>query len=313
MKYFIIIFVVFSLVLSHRNTYSQDTNIVKYLPLKIGNVWVYSWQNVTSGKQRISISNTVFSNGHIFYVMNFSTPYCVCMGPTNALLTNWNDTLRIDSLTGNILALQNPPYYCPSHPNDYIFDSLYLKKSDPRNTCTSYPCWDTSTQNVFGFQKKTKSFGYMIPNYSRLIQYAMDIGVIYSYRGCWIAGACGFNLTGCVIDGVSYGDTTFPVGVNQISSVVPKSFSLYQNYPNPFNPGTKIKFDIPSNVKSDKSNVKLIIYDALGREVATLVNEPLNPGTYEVEWDASNYPSGVYFYKYETQEYSETKRMVLIK
>ncbi len=59
--------------------------------------------------------------------------------------------------------------------------------------------------------------------------------------------------------------------------------------------------------------VQLSIYDALGREVTTLVNERLNPGTYKVQWDASRYPSGVYFYKLIIQDFSETKKMVLVK
>jgi photosystem II stability/assembly factor-like uncharacterized protein len=109
------------------------------------------------------------------------------------------------------------------------------------------------------------------------------------------------------------GGTVF---VQKISTEVPKSFSLSQNYPNPFNPSTRIKFDIPLSrgVSGGRGvSVKLIIYDILGREVATLVNEQLQPGTYEVEWDGTDYPSGVYFYKLTTDEFTETKKMVLIK
>jgi photosystem II stability/assembly factor-like uncharacterized protein len=83
---------------------------------------------------------------------------------------------------------------------------------------------------------------------------------------------------------------------------------LSQNYPNPFNPSTNIKFDIPKS-----SNVKINIYNALGKEVTTLVNEKLSTGSYEVNWNASNYPSGVYFYKLITDEFSNTKKMVLLK
>ena len=97
-------------------------------------------------------------------------------------------------------------------------------------------------------------------------------------------------------------------GVQKISSEIPSGFKLSQNYPNPFNPVTKIKFEI---TKSDV--VKLIVFDVLGREIATLVNEQLQPGTYEAEWDAGNYPSGVYFYKLITYNYTETKKMVLVK
>lgn len=101
--------------------------------------------------------------------------------------------------------------------------------------------------------------------------------------------------------------------VQNISGELPSAFTLYQNYPNPFNPVTRIKFDIASNVKRETANVKLIIYDILGREIASPVNEQLSPGTYEVVWDAFNYPSGVYFYKLITDVNNETKRMVLIK
>ncbi|HEY5124113.1 MAG TPA: T9SS type A sorting domain-containing protein, partial [Ignavibacteria bacterium] len=94
---------------------------------------------------------------------------------------------------------------------------------------------------------------------------------------------------------------------------IPDKFSLSQNYPNPFNPVTKIKFDIPSDVKREMSNVKLIIYDILGKEITILVNEKLQPGTYEVTFDGSNLPSGVYFYQLRVGTYLETKKMLLIK
>ncbi len=103
------------------------------------------------------------------------------------------------------------------------------------------------------------------------------------------------------------------IGLRNISNEIPNQFSLSQNYPNPFNPSTKIIFAIPSNVKSQTSNVKLIIFDLLGREVATIVNHQLQPGTYEVEWDASIYTSGVYFYRLSSDEFTESKKMLLIK
>ena len=104
-----------------------------------------------------------------------------------------------------------------------------------------------------------------------------------------------------------------PIGIEPISSEIPNQFVLHQNYPNPFNPTTKIKFDIPPSKGASGMITRLAIYDALGREVAVLVNEQLSPGTYEVIWDASSYPSGVYFYKLIAQGYSETKKMVLVK
>ncbi len=98
------------------------------------------------------------------------------------------------------------------------------------------------------------------------------------------------------------------IGVININSEIPNHFSLSQNYPNPFNPKTVISFQLAVN-----SFAELKVYDLLGREVAFLVNENLRAGTYEVDWDATNYPSGVYYYKIVTNDFSETKKMVLVK
>jgi hypothetical protein len=105
--------------------------------------------------------------------------------------------------------------------------------------------------------------------------------------------------------------------VRKISSEIPKDFYLNQNYPNPFNPTTKIKFEIRSPLNpllaKEGTLVSIKIYDILGKEVTTIVNEQLKPGTYEVEWDGSNYPSGLYFYKLITGDHSETKKMIMLR
>ena len=98
------------------------------------------------------------------------------------------------------------------------------------------------------------------------------------------------------------------VGINVISSAVPEKFELYNNYPNPFNPSTNIKFDIAEN-----SITELKVYDLNGKEIETLVNESLTPGSYEYNFNAVNLPSGVYFYKLKAGDFVSTKRMVLIK
>ena len=101
---------------------------------------------------------------------------------------------------------------------------------------------------------------------------------------------------------------------------IPGNFVLMQNYPNPFNPSTKIKFSIPQDVKRETRNVSLKVYDVLGNEVATLVNEEKSPGTFEVEFnsdrhsrEAGSLTSGVYFYQLKTGNYTQTKKMLLIK
>ncbi len=97
------------------------------------------------------------------------------------------------------------------------------------------------------------------------------------------------------------------------SSVIPVEFKLYNNYPNPFNPNTIIHYDIPSNVKGQTSNVRIIIFNSLGKEVAQLVNENLSAGSYSVEFNGTDYPSGIYFYKLETEDFHEVKKMILLK
>lgn len=98
------------------------------------------------------------------------------------------------------------------------------------------------------------------------------------------------------------------IGVKNISTEIPKEFFISQNYPNPFNPITKVKFGVPKS-----SLVKLTIYDILGREIALLVNQKLEPGTFEVDWNAADFPSGVYFYRIEAEDFVRTNKMLLIK
>jgi len=98
------------------------------------------------------------------------------------------------------------------------------------------------------------------------------------------------------------------VGINRIGSEIPENFSLSQNYPNPFNPKTVISFQLAVN-----SFTTLKIYDILGREVETLVNESLKPGSYEVDFNGSNISSGVYFYKLSAGGFSDTKKMIIVK
>ena len=105
---------------------------------------------------------------------------------------------------------------------------------------------------------------------------------------------------------VDYRDTLTSIIAN--NSETPDTYSLYQNYPNPFNPSTSIKFDIPK-----QSFVKIAIYDAIGRQVETLINSTLSPGRYSMDWNAGKFPSGVYFYRINAGQFTEIKKMMLVK
>lgn len=115
----------------------------------------------------------------------------------------------------------------------------------------------------------------------------------------WTAGWSNFNP-------LNY--TAVPNAISQISDLVPNTFKLNQNYPNPFNPATTINFSIPKN-----GFVTLRIFDVTGREVANLVNQNLIAGEYKYDFNAANLNSGVYFYTLKGENFSETKKMMLIK
>lgn len=97
-------------------------------------------------------------------------------------------------------------------------------------------------------------------------------------------------------------------GTNGNNNEIPTVFRLYNNYPNPFNPSTSIKYDIPRS-----TFVQITIYDILGKYITSLVNKQSDPGRYEVVWDAKNYASGTYLYKIETDEFTDVKKMILVK
>jgi len=126
-------------------------------------------------------------------------------------------------------------------------------------------------------------------------------------------GGCGYTAWTLTTGPVGRANTTLvmnpgPVGVGNENTTIPSVYSLSQNYPNPFNPVTKINFSIPK-----QGLVTMKIYDVLGREVKTLVNDIKMAGNYSVDFNASEFSSGVYFYRLESGSFSEVKRMMLIK
>lgn len=127
--------------------------------------------------------------------------------------------------------------------------------------------------------------------------------IIYHYR-IYAVNAAGNSL----FSNTAF-DTTFALtGITQENGEIPKQYKLFGNYPNPFNPFTSIKFAIPEILF-----VKITIYDILGREVETLIQENLSAGNYKLNWNASAYSSGVYFYRIEAGEFNDIKKMVLVK
>jgi len=104
----------------------------------------------------------------------------------------------------------------------------------------------------------------------------------------------------------NFDDNVLPV--EEENNLIVDEFKLYQNYPNPFNPSTRIQYAVFS-----RQFVSLKVYDVLGNEITTLINDEKSAGTYEVEFDASSLPSGVYFYQLREGTLVETKKMIILK
>lgn len=198
----------------------------------------------------------------------------------------------------------------------FIFSSYWFMKTTNgginwTNTFNSWSNWEindayfinTNTGycvNFTGEIYKTTNGGINWDNLPRIIT-SGNISSIYftSEITGWAIGGNGAILK------TTTGGNVF---IEQISSINPNKFSLSQNFPNPFNPNTTI------NLQIQKSNfVSLIVYDINGREVSKLVNEKLNAGEYKIYFNGAALPSGVYYYKMISDNFSETKKMILIK
>ena len=169
------------------------------------------------------------------------------------------------------------------------------------NAKTGFAIGSSTQYNVIkgGYIIKTTDAGInWVRQTSNTNIYTSDVFFLNENTG-WVVGDSGLVLK------TTTGGTTF---INNLGTETPSKYSLSQNYPNPFNPSTNVKFDI---VRS--GDVKVVVYDVMGREVQTLVKESLKPGTYDVTFDGSMLNSGVYFYKLITDGFTETKKMLLIK
>lgn len=166
----------------------------------------------------------------------------------------------------------------------------------------------------------------------RQFAYDPSQSLIIDIQQCGAPGASGFSSSTNIFNGQQrrntssagtfcpfiWGETTGVVhnagitlsltGIQNQNTQIPSAYNLFQNYPNPFNPSTVIRYDIP-----EISHVKLSVYDMLGREILTLVNELQTPGTHEVTFESASLESGVYVYQLVTEKFTDTRQMILLK
>lgn len=207
---------------------------------------------------------------------------------------------RIDSASMNVYQFLGG--------GECLIDSLLARKNNIYIACYNEyrNVIDTSLVFFAGQMRRTKH----IAVHAGTRKLMEGIGLFSDYY-CELCSGYNKTLNGCIVNGIQYGEI---LGVELISNEIPADFKLEQNYPNPFNPTTKIRFSVPLYKGGERGiHAKLSVFDILGRETQILVNEALKPGKYEIEWNASAYSSGIYFYRFLTNEFSEIKKMILVK
>lgn len=283
--------------------YSESTpqSPDSFYPIQIGNRYVYEhWDQYLScfplnflNYVVVTVSSdTVFQNGKRYYKFD-------------GYWDNHCRYQRVDSVSQNVY------YYDISSSSEFLLDSLLAKQSNifngKRNVNVGPPAYIFNHDTIF-FMGQKREWKGIFSDGTIVAEYQLTKGI-----GLTLMSYCHHNdgvrwvLKGAVINGQLIGDTTL-TSINTISSVIPSQYKLYNNYPNPFNPVTKIKFDIRSQGK-----VSLKVYDSVGRKIVTLLDKDMSPGTYETSWNADKYSSGVYFYRMETGNFTDTKKMLLIK
>ncbi len=244
-----------------------------------------------NGVQYNTTQNLVFANSTVVSVQAISPKI---VGFNKYVFVNWSDagdTTHNVTMNSNLTLTAN-----------YKVQYRLLINSTVGNTAgDNY--YDSSTTAQFRVLSRNIIFG----------------GVPYQFRGWTGSGANSYTspdstgndsavnvvMTNPIVETARWSP---PIGIIGLGTEIPKEYKLYQNFPNPFNPTTNINFDI---IKTD--NVKIIIYDLLGREVETLVNMSMTPGRYRVDFTGTAYASGLYFYKITAGDFVDIKKMLIIK
>ena len=283
--------------------------LFEYYPLSIGNYWIYKvtdwsypYYSEDTFTRRVISKETLSNNKEYFKIEEkyHGSSY------TNYVYE------RVDSAKGLIYRFESD---CPNPDSEKVIDDFTSEVGDSLLIQRFTMCWDSiltyfsevGSESIFNENRNFRTY-----EYSWLISYthklAQGIG-IYNIRNGYDFGESYFFLNGCVIDDIVYGDTTL-TDVDDESNSLPTEYKLEQNYPNPFNPNTKISWQSPAG-----SWQTLEVYDVLGNEVATLIDEYRNAGSYNVEFTINNLQlsSGIYFYQLKAGDYVETKKMIYLK
>ena len=274
-----------------------------------------SWVSISTGTsgtiRELAICK---SNPNIMYATSFSRVYrSTDFGYTFALVSSGMPNRTVTSV-----------YAHPDSSNVALVTFSGFGAGKVYKTTNGGSSWSDISGNLP--DSPTNDVLIYYPGYATSVYLAaMDVGVFMTnnYGNTWVELAQGlpntvaihldYNQTANKVRIGTHGRGVYEIsglvtGIVNINNQIPKKYSLSQNYPNPFNPSTLIRFSIMND-----ENVRLKVYDLLGKEITTLVNKRLTTGTYDVNFDGSRLNSGVYIYRIETDNFSDSKKMILIK
>jgi hypothetical protein len=278
-----------------------------WFPLNIGDKWIYDnvwygdpgdsarWVSASEVIEYITIEDKMYAK---IFVRNFGPNFLNQPGSSYQYF-------RVDSVSGLI--------YRAEINNDTItHEELYMdllaEAGDTILVGNGIYLDSEFPFTQFGVNSKKRIFLHVLTP-AQQIELVNGFGLVYEFW--WELTELRRTLKGCIIDGIVYGDTTV-LSVITDNEDIPKAFSLAQNYPNPFNPSTSIEYRVGSI-----EYITLKVYDILGREVTTLVNEEQQPGVYEVEFSPASgnrdLASGIYYYQLKAGSYIQTKKMIYLK
>lgn len=297
-NYFLILYLIFTTV-----GYPQiDTTRKDFFPLKIDNLWQYRNESNVISTEKI-VGDTVIDGYYYYSLVNLNNISSIVPKRIDALLRViaryggpfWGDTCGGSTpYEASIFRLNETDSTIWK-----ICNGLYLEQFVRFN--------GTRIMNIFGQPREVMEFDYGgVGDFGDTIWFygarlAKGIGLIEEWHYEWSY----YILQGAIIDGVQYGTI---VSIDEQQEEILDKIVLHQNYPNPFNPATTIKFEIP-----ERSTVILKVYNTLGQEINTLMDEILSAGIYEIEFDGSELNSGVYFAILKINQSTFVSKMVLLK
>jgi hypothetical protein len=264
------------------NVYSQVLKESSYFPLQIDNQWFFSSQNDTLHE---SVIDTQRIEGNLYYLFE-----------------------KFRDFSGFLFRIIENQVYIFADASEYLW---YDFNADSGDSWIVPPLAHPYNGGEFTMQNKTDTVVTPLESFTDCYRIHHFIGADAEFVE-WFAPGVGIVQRDVItIAGLRRWilvDRVITSVRTSTGFVIPKSYSLSQNFPNPFNPTTKIEYQIP-----ELSFVTLTVYDVLGNEITTLVNEEKSIGSYSVDFNATALPSGIYFYRLQASEFVETKKMILLK